>query len=79
MGTLTEEENRNLKFSRSVDNAEITLKPELSLDSDSPHQIQDDFVSEGFYCVGEIKRSYYMKGFSKNYQGIGKEHEETVT
>jgi hypothetical protein len=72
------DENPNLVFSRSVDNAEITLRPELSLDLDSPHQIQENFISEGFYCMGEIKRPYYMKGFSKNYQGIGKEHEETV-
>lgn len=73
-----DEETANLKFSRTTDNAQITLKPELSLDTDSPHQIQDDFVTEGFYCVGEIKRSFYMKGFVKNYEGIGAEHQETV-
>jgi hypothetical protein len=73
-----DEETANLKFSRTTDNAQITLKPELSLDSDSPHQIQDDFVSEGFFCVGQITRSFYMKGFVKNYEGIGAEHQETV-
>jgi hypothetical protein len=72
------EEFPNLKFSRSVDNSEITLKPELSLDSDSPHQIQDDFVSEGFYCVGEIKRAFNIRGKFKNTLGIGQERDETV-
>jgi len=75
---MNEYDSPRLKFERITDSAQITLKPDMSLDYESPHQIQDLFVSEGFLCVGEIKRAYYMDRHGRNYDGRGREHEETV-
>lgn len=44
-----------------------------------PHGIGLSYVTEGVILPAKVTRSVYMRGKWKNYQGCGKEHEETTT